>query len=105
LVNFRMSYPELQNFSLSQLKRLAMTLRSPERLRFDNPRSAHDPVLQRWWGKSMRLANNPEGMVRNLARAQYVDVETLLPAMGTIRTPTLGLHRRAHRVWEIDHRR
>jgi len=102
LVNFRMSYPELQNFSLSQLKRLAMTLRSPERLRFDNPRSAHDPVLQRWWGKSMRLANNPEGMVRNLARAQYVDVETLLPAMGTIRTPTLVLHRRDNRVWDID---
>src|SRR4029079_5475537 len=32
LVNFRMSYPELREFSLSQLKRLAMILRSPERL-------------------------------------------------------------------------
>jgi len=102
LVNFRMSYPELRDFSPSQLKRLAMTLRSPERLRFENPRSAHDPVLQRWWGKAMRLGNNPEGMVRNLARAQYVDVEALLPAMGTIRTPTLVFHRRDNRVWDIE---
>jgi class 3 adenylate cyclase len=97
-----MSYPELRTFSPSQLKRLAMTLRSPERLRFDNPRSAHDAVLQRWWGKAMRLANSPEGMVRNLARAQYVDVEALLPAMGTIRTPTLVFHRRDNRVWDIE---
>jgi class 3 adenylate cyclase len=50
----------------------------------------------------MRLANNPEGMVRNLARAQYVDVEALLPAMGAIRTPTLVLHRRDNRVWDIE---
>jgi pimeloyl-ACP methyl ester carboxylesterase len=61
LVNFRLSYPEVRAISAAQLKQLAMTLRSPERLRFENPRAAHDPVLQRWWGHAMRLANSPEG--------------------------------------------
>jgi class 3 adenylate cyclase len=101
LVNFRLSYPEVQSLSVGQLKRLAMILRSPERLRFENPRSAHDPVLQRWWGHAMRLANSPEGMTLNLVAAQKADVEALLPAMATIRTPTLVLHRRDNRVWDI----
>jgi class 3 adenylate cyclase len=101
LVNFRLSFPEVQSLSVGQLKRLAMILRSPERLRFENPRSAHDPVLQRWWGHAMRLANSPEGMTRNLVAAQKADVEALLPAMSTIRTPTLVLHRRDNRVWDI----
>jgi class 3 adenylate cyclase len=97
-VNFRLSFPEVQGFSTSQLKRLAMTLRSPERLRFENPRSAHDPVLQRWWGHAMRLANSPDGMARNLESAQNADVEALAH---TLRTPTLILHRRDNRVWDV----
>ena len=101
LVNFRLSFPEVQG-SGAELKRLALKLRSPERLRFENPRSAHDPVLQRWWGHAMRLANSPEGMVRNLVSAQHADVYNVLPAMGTIRTPTLVLHRRDNRVWDIE---
>jgi class 3 adenylate cyclase len=98
-VNFRLSYPDLRRFSTSQLKRLAMTLRSPDRLRFENPRSAHDPVLQQWWGHAMRLANSPEGMARNLESAQNADVEVLAP---TLQTPTLVLHRRDNRVWDVD---
>jgi class 3 adenylate cyclase len=97
-VNFRLAFPEVRRFSTSQLKRLAMTLRSPDRLRFENPRSAHDPVLQRWWGHAMRLANSPEGMARNLESAQNADVEALAP---TLRTPTLVLHRRDNRVWDV----
>jgi class 3 adenylate cyclase len=98
-VNFRLSFPELRRFPTSQLKQLAMTLRSPERLRFENPRSAHDPVLQRWWGQAMRLANSPEGMARNLESAQNVDLEALAP---TLRTPMLVLHRRDNRVWDVE---
>ncbi len=102
LVNFRLSYPELRGFSTSRLKRLAMSLRSAERLRFENPRSAHDPGLQRWWGHAMRLANSPEGMARNLVSAQNADVEALLLTMPTTRTPTLVLHRRDNRVWDVE---
>jgi class 3 adenylate cyclase len=98
-VNFRLSFPELRRFPTSQLKRLAMTLRSPERLRFENPRSAHDPVLQRWWGQAMRLANSPEGMARNLEAAQNADFDGLA---STLRTPTLVLHRRDNRVWDVE---
>ena len=62
VVNVRRSYPELLGLSHVKRKRLAMRLRSPERLRFENPRAAHDPVVQRWWGHGMRLANSPEQM-------------------------------------------
>jgi class 3 adenylate cyclase len=97
--NFRLSFPEVRRIPTSQLKQLAMTLRSSERLRFENPRSAHDPVLQRWWGQAMRLGNSPEGMARNLESARNADVEGLAP---TLRAPTLVLHRRDNRVWDIE---
>jgi class 3 adenylate cyclase len=71
-------------------------------LRFENPRAAHDPVLQRWWGHAMRLANSPEGMVRNLVSAQNTDVGALLPELQAIATRTLVLHRRDNRVWDLE---
>ena len=52
LVNLRRSYPELAGLSESARRRVAMRLRSQDWLEFENPRVAHDPVVQRWWGIS-----------------------------------------------------
>jgi class 3 adenylate cyclase len=98
IVNLRGFYPELRELSARQRKRIAMTLRSPERLRFENPRVAHDPVVQRWWNKTTRLANSPEGQAENIESASHVDYRPVLPA---IRVPALVLHRRENRVWDI----
>jgi len=102
LVNFRPSYPEFASLSTAQRKKLAMNLRSPERLRVENPRVAHDPVVQRWWGHAVRLGFTPEAMARIFEASRQVDLSPLLP---TIRTPTLVLHRRDNHVWDIEHSR
>jgi class 3 adenylate cyclase len=100
LVNLRRSYPELLGLSPSSRKRLAMRLRSPERLRFENPRAADDPVVQRWWGHAMRLANSPEQLATHLEGALVAG--DLGPVHSTLRMPTLVLHRRGNRVWDIE---
>ncbi len=100
MLSVRESYPELGGISELQSKRLALTLRSQERLRFENPRSAHDPVVQRWWGHAMRLANSPDQMALHLQGAgRPLD---LGPVLSTVRCPTLVLHRRDNRVWDIE---
>jgi class 3 adenylate cyclase len=99
LVNLRSSYPELRDLSPEQRKRVAMRLRSAESLRFENPRVAHDPVVQRWWGHAARLGTSPEEQAQNLAFAGQLDFGSVLPA---IRMPTLVLHRRDTRVWDIQ---
>jgi class 3 adenylate cyclase len=93
-----MSYPELRGLSAEQRMRLAMNLRSAERLWIENPHVAHDPVVQRWWGHAARLANSPEYQALNLEFAGHMDYE---PAFSMIRIPTLVLHRRDNRVWDI----
>jgi class 3 adenylate cyclase len=98
-VNLRVSFPEFVELSASQRKRRAMKLRSPEYLRVENPRVAHDPVVQRWWGHSVRLANSPAVMMQRLAFAAQVDYSSVLP---TIRVPTLVLHRRDNHIWDIE---
>jgi class 3 adenylate cyclase len=98
LVNLRSSWPDFRNLSASELKQLAMKIRSPEWLRVENPREAHDPVVQRWWGRAARLANSPEAQARNLALASNVDNGSVFP---TIRVPVLVMHRRDNRVWDI----
>ena len=100
LVNVRQSYPELGGLSALQRKRLAMRLRSPERLRFENPRAAHDPVVQRWWGHAVRLVHSPEQMARHIADA--VSGSEMGSVLSALRTPTLVLHRRDNRVWDIE---
>lgn len=100
LVHVRRSYPELFGLSALQRKRFAMRLRSPERLRFENPRAAHDPVVQRWWGHAVRLEHSPDQMARHIA-----DVATgteMGSVLSTLRTPTLVLHRRDNRVWDVE---
>jgi class 3 adenylate cyclase/pimeloyl-ACP methyl ester carboxylesterase len=97
-VSLRSSYRGFGELSHAQRKRYAMKLRGPEWLRIENPREAHDPVVQRWWGRAARLASSPEAMAQNLAVAGEIDLGSVLPL---IRVPTLVLHRRDNRVWDI----
>jgi class 3 adenylate cyclase len=68
-------------------------------LRLENPRVAHDPVVRRWWEHAVRLRSSPTQQIRNMEIACHVDIAQLLP---TVRTPTLVLHRRDNRVWDIE---
>ena len=47
----------------------------------------------------MRLAHNPDQMARMLQRAQ--ETQDISPVLAVLRTPTLVLHRRDNRVWDI----
>jgi class 3 adenylate cyclase len=98
-VNLRPSFGEFREMSGPQRKRLAMRLRSPEWLRVENPRVAHDPVVQRWWGHAARLANSPEEMAHLLLVGGHADYSSAFP---TLRVPTLIMHRRDNRVWNIE---
>jgi class 3 adenylate cyclase len=98
-VNLRSSYRGFRNLSESQRKQLAMKMRSLEQLRLENPHVAHDPVVQEWWGRAARLANSPQALADSLAVAGEVDYGAAFPS---IRVPTLVLHRRDNRVWDIE---
>jgi pimeloyl-ACP methyl ester carboxylesterase len=86
----RVSYPEFRDLPLTRRRRLARGLGTVEGLRRANPRSAHDPVLQEWWGRSRRLMSSPDQTARNIEFAGLIDVESAVQA---IRVPTLVLHR------------
>jgi class 3 adenylate cyclase len=98
-VNLRPGYSEFRGFSAEQRKQVAMAMRSPEWLRVANPRVAHDPVVQQWWGRAARLANSPEEMALNLEHAQHSDYRAVF---SIVHVPTLVLHRRDNRVWDIE---
>jgi class 3 adenylate cyclase len=94
------SVPQMRGFTFEQRKRFARTLVTTQALRSDNPRVAHDPVLQRWWGRSRRLGSNPEGTARQMEFAANVDTE---PLLRHIRAPTLVLARSgAQYVWDVE---
>jgi class 3 adenylate cyclase len=99
LGNLRPSLPRLRQLSPGQRKKLAIRLRSAERLQFENPRLAHDPAVQRWWGRALRLGNTPEGTALDLEMGARLDLGPVLP---TVRTPTLVFHRRDDRVFDIE---
>jgi class 3 adenylate cyclase len=99
LVNLRPALPWLRDLSPRQLKKLAIRLRSPERLQLENPRFAHDPTVQRWWAHAVHLQNTPEGTARMFEVAGRQD---LTPLLATLRTPTLVFHRRDERVFDIE---
>ena len=99
VVNLRASYPELQDLTNEQRRRLAVALRSSEHLRMEAPRLAHDPELQRWWGRANRLVSSHEQLVRNMRWAALTDYSGVLPS---VRVPTLVLHRRENRIWDIE---
>jgi len=63
------------------------------------PRLAHDPELQRWWGRANRLVSSHEQLVRNMRWAALTDYSGVLPS---VRVPTLVLHRRENRIWDIE---
>jgi len=99
LAHFRPSFPEFRDVSAAQRKKIALRLRSSEWLRVRDPRLAHDPVLQRWWGRAVRLKNSPDGTVQEMEDASLVDYQ---PYLSEVRVPTLVLHRRDSRIWDID---
>ena len=99
LANLRPSFPQFQEFSAVRAKQLALRVRTTEWLRIRNPRVAHDPVLQRWWGRASRLLNSPELTVRQFEAATRINYEAALLA---VRVPTLVLHRRDDRLWDIE---
>jgi class 3 adenylate cyclase len=96
--NLRPNYRELRGFSLEQRNKMARTLGTARGLRADNPRVAHDPVLQQWWGRAHRLGGSPEETARSMEFAADMDVESVL---GIVRAPTLVLGR-DHRFWDIE---
>jgi class 3 adenylate cyclase len=98
-VNLRPSFPELQDLSDEDRSRLALRLRSIEWLRIENPRVAHDPELQRWWPRALRLAVPRDRLVKLLEYTGRINYEAFLPLLPV---PTLVLHRRDNRVWDIE---
>ena len=97
--NLRASYPELQGLTEQQLSRMAFALRSEGHLRMEAPRLAHDPDLERWWGRATRLVSSHEQLVRNMQFAAKTDYSAVLPSL---RLPTLVMHRRENRIWDIE---
>jgi class 3 adenylate cyclase len=77
---------------------MARALATRRGLRSDNPRVAHDPVLQLWWGRARR-ATSPDATARQMEWAAETDIE---PVLGSVRAPTLVLHRRDNQLWDID---
>jgi len=102
LTHPRLSFPEFRDLSVAKRKRLARALTTVDSLRLANPRAAHDPTLQEWWGRARRLLSSPEQTARNMEFASLVDVEAMLPA---VRVPTLILHREENRLWDLEQSR
>jgi DNA-binding SARP family transcriptional activator len=62
------------------------------------PSRFHEPALQEWWAKLMRLASSPGGIKVVLQVMRDIDVRDILPA---IRTPTLILQRRDDKIIRV----
>jgi class 3 adenylate cyclase len=97
--NLRSSFPEMRGLTPEQRKTTAAWMRTTSALRAHNPRVAHDPALQRWWCRAQRLASSPEEQARQMEFAANLDVEPLLEH---VLAPTLVLHRKGNRVWDIE---
>jgi class 3 adenylate cyclase len=99
IVNLRASYPEMSGLTEEQLRKLAFAVRSPEHLRMEAPRLAHDPQLQRWSGRAVRLLGSHEQLVSNMQWTAQRDYSSVLPS---VRVPTLVMHRRENRIWDVE---
>jgi class 3 adenylate cyclase/pimeloyl-ACP methyl ester carboxylesterase len=99
LVNLRTSFPELRAMTAEQRERLAKALHGVRSLEVGNPRAAHDPVLREWWSRARRLRITREEQRIQVEWAADVDIESVLP---TVRVPTLVLHRRENRMFNIE---
>jgi DNA-binding SARP family transcriptional activator/pimeloyl-ACP methyl ester carboxylesterase len=67
----------------------------PHHLNHYAPSRAHDPELQEWWAKFVRLASSPMGIKAVLEVMRDIDVRHILPA---ISTPTLIIARKDDKV-------
>jgi len=85
--------------SAEQRQEFALTRTTAQSLETDNPRVAHDHLLQQWWGRARRLLSSPEVSLGQVEWAARMDVESVLPA---VRAPTLVLHRRDNRRWDLE---
>jgi class 3 adenylate cyclase len=99
LTNLRASYPELRMMTAAQRERFAKTLHGVRSLEVGNPRVAHDAVLRQWWARARRLRTTREDQRAQVEWAMGVDNESVLP---TVRVPTLVLHRRDNRMFDIE---
>jgi class 3 adenylate cyclase len=99
VTHLRASSPEIRNLSPDQLDAAARAYLGAESLEALNPRVAHDPVLRDWWGRAHRLLLSPETARSFLEWAARMDVGPVLPS---VRVPTLVLHRRDNRVFDIE---
>jgi pimeloyl-ACP methyl ester carboxylesterase len=99
LVNLRTSFPELRAMTAEQRERLARALHGVRSLEVGNPRAAHDPVLRQWWARAGRLRSTHEEQRIQVEWAVGVDTESVLP---TVRVPTLVLHRRDNRMFNLE---
>jgi class 3 adenylate cyclase len=97
--NLRSSFPEMRGQTWEQRKSFAVWYGTTSGLKTFNPRVAHDPILQRWWGRAHRLGSSPEEFARTLEYGSEIDVGALLEH---VRAPTLVLHRQGNRVYDIE---
>jgi class 3 adenylate cyclase len=99
LAHLRASFPEMRGYTMEQRKKMARALATTRGLRSDNPRVAHDPVLQQWWGRARRIYASPEMTARQTEEAAQIDVTSVL---SSVQAPTLVLHRRDNRMFDIE---
>jgi class 3 adenylate cyclase/pimeloyl-ACP methyl ester carboxylesterase len=102
LVNFRSSYPEMRGLTRAQLVGFGRLLHGVRSLEVGNPRVAHDPSLRQWWERALRLRYTREDSVAQAEWGAGLDIESILP---TIRVPTLVLHRRDNRLFDVERSR
>jgi class 3 adenylate cyclase len=96
--NLRASFPEFGRMTSEARQHVARMLPSTAMLRIENPRFAHDLTLQHWWGRARRLQGSPQASARLIEIAGQMNVESVLP---NVRVPTLVLHRRDNRIWDV----
>jgi class 3 adenylate cyclase len=102
LVNFRSSYPEMRGLTPEQIVGFGRLLHGVRSLEVGNPRVAHDPSLRQWWERALRLRYTREDSVAQAEWGAGLNIESILP---TIRVPTLVLHRRDNRLFDVERSR
>jgi class 3 adenylate cyclase/pimeloyl-ACP methyl ester carboxylesterase len=99
VVNLRASFPELRNRSPAEREEFARLLNGLGSLQVGNPRVAHDPILREWWCRARRLLTSPEQSLDMVEFATRMDAG---PVLAAVRVPSLVLHRRDNRMFDIE---
>lgn len=95
----RTSLPEYGTFSVEQRHKMARAFATTRSLRSSSPRVSHDPELQRWWVRSRRLESSPAERARAIEFAANIELGSVLASM---HAPTLVVHRRENKEWDIE---